>query len=150
MSYNDPCLTCWTKNSFRISSFLCHQIPQLPYSLGILAHRNWEWWTMEPKWPLRFVSVIGSTPNAHPLTFGGPGSLGIEIKQRYFHQRGLPLYHIQSPWWIGTTTKMLSRCWLSRNVPGKGKDYQTSFFKTYQRRACWQHIEKKGTYSISP
>ena len=36
---------------------------------------------MEPKWPLRFVSVIGSTPNHHPLTFGEPGSLGNKKKK---------------------------------------------------------------------
>ncbi len=33
-------------------------------TLQILAHRNWEWWTMEPKYDLRFVSVMKDTPSS--------------------------------------------------------------------------------------
>ena len=47
-----------------------------PPSVGILAHRNGPNGFMEPKYQTRFVSVMKCTPNAHPLTFGEPGSLG--------------------------------------------------------------------------
>ncbi len=45
-------------------------------SLGILAHRTWEWWIMEPKYlAFRFGDWIH--PNHHHLTFGETfGSLG--------------------------------------------------------------------------
>ena len=47
-------------------------------SLGILTHLNWEWWTMEPEYDLRFVSVIFVHPKpSSNLTFGEAfGSLG--------------------------------------------------------------------------
>ena len=42
------------------------------HSLGILAHRTWEW-----SWKLNTLRFEGDyTPLAHHLTFGEPGSLG--------------------------------------------------------------------------
>ena len=39
--------------------------PLIPFpTLRILADRNWEWFLMEPKHHLCFVSVIGQTPRA--------------------------------------------------------------------------------------
>ncbi len=53
-------------------------------SVGVMPHLTREWWTMEPTYStLRFVSVIGSTPNHHPLTYGEVfGSLGFSTKIR--------------------------------------------------------------------
>ena len=49
-----------------------HQQKYWPYGSN---HRNWKWWTMEPKY-LAFSEVMNYTPTAHHLTFGEPGSIG--------------------------------------------------------------------------
>ena len=34
------------------------------HTLDIVKHQDWEWYIAEPRWPMRFVSVIGSTPSS--------------------------------------------------------------------------------------
>ena len=42
--------------------FTNHLLSSWDIQVGIQAHRNWEWWTMEPKYQKRFVSVMKYTP----------------------------------------------------------------------------------------
>ena len=68
--------TCFRFQSFSGAYFIERNVDSSK-SLGILAHRTWEWWLMEPKYlAFRFGDWIH--PNHHHLTWHGEtfGSLG--------------------------------------------------------------------------
>ena len=77
--------------------------PLIPFpTLRILADRNWEWFLMEPKHHLCFVSVIGQTPRAIILW----QHHGWFLRQPTPHIKLFP--HIKPPKLKGSNTKLMA------------------------------------------
>ena len=68
--------------------------------LGILAHRNWEWFHWSFSYLTFFFRWLYSHPNHHPLTFGEPGS----VKSNSW---------IPVPWWVQRPLNS----WVSSTLP---------------------------------